>query len=122
MDARDDDVAAELCMLEQRAWNADATLFVELALRGSREEEALHAPAFLAERAQRREAALHHSLPRVPRVREEASVHASGDDDAVPECLPEARRKREAVLVVERVFVLAKKHAGPVLLYHFPPH
>src|SRR5213592_3387874 len=84
VDARDDDVAAELRVLGERGRDADPPLLVELRLRGA-EEEALHPAALLAQRVERREPPLDEPVPVVARVREQAPVHAAGHDDPVPE-------------------------------------
>src|SRR5437762_4977341 len=112
VDARDDDVAPELRVLEQRGRKTDPALLVELRLGRAGEEEPLHPPAALAERVQRAEALLDDTLPVLARVREEAAVHAPGHDDPLGEPVPELRRQREPVLVVDRVLVLAEKHRG----------
>src|SRR5205085_11554074 len=76
VDACDDDVATELRVLEQRAGKSDAPLLVELALGRGGEEEALHAPAPLAERVEGAETLTDDPLPGVARIGEEAPVHA----------------------------------------------
>src|SRR5471032_3230709 len=100
VDARDDDVAAELRVLEQRGRDPDAALLVELRLRRTCVEEALHPPALFAQRVERREAALDERCPGGRRVGEETAVHTARHDDPLREGLPKAGRKREAVLVV----------------------
>src|ERR1035437_5604919 len=122
VDARDRDVAAELGVLQQRGGDADAALLVELCLRRARVEEALHPAALFAQRVERREAALDERRPVARRVGEETAVHAARHDDAFREGLPEAGRQREAVLVVEGVFVLAKKHWGRTSISTTFPH
>src|SRR3954447_2759277 len=112
VDTGDDDVAAELCVLEQRGGDSDAPLLVELRLRGARIEEALHPAALLAQRIERSEPALDERAPVLRRIGEEAAVHTARHDDPLGEGLPEAGRQREAVLVIEGVFVLAEKHWG----------
>ncbi len=112
MDARDGDVAAELGVLQQRGGDPDAALLVELRLRRASVEEALHPAALLAQRVERRETALDERRPVARRVGEEAAVHTARHDDPLREGLPKAGRKREAVLVVKGVLVLAKKHWG----------
>src|SRR6185312_14723558 len=100
----------------------DASLLVELRLCCAGEEEALHPAALLAQRVEGGEAALDEAIPVVARVREEAPVHAAGHDDPVRERLPEARRQREPVLVVEGVFVLTEQHLGAVPFSTTLPH
>src|SRR4051812_2134037 len=121
VDTRDDDVAAQLRVLQQRGRKADAPLLVELALRCAGEEEALHPAALLAQRVERCQTALDEVIPVLARVREEASVHAAGHDDAAFERLPKAGRQGEPVLVVDRVLMFTEKHRwGGPLLTTFP--
>jgi hypothetical protein len=91
---------------------ADAALLVELGLRGTGEEEALHPAALLAQRVERGEARLDEPVPVGAGVGEEAAVHAAGHDDPVAEPMPEAGRQREPVLVVEGVVEFAEEHRG----------
>src|SRR3954467_9934529 len=49
VDARDGDVAAQLGVLQQGAWDPDAALLVELRLDGAGIEETLHPAPFLAQ-------------------------------------------------------------------------
>src|SRR5438128_2816768 len=129
VDARDDDVARELRVLEQRRRQHQAPLLVELGLRGAGEEEPLHARRLLAERVERREPLVDELVPVRARVCVEAAVHPARDHDPVCECVPELRRERETVLVIDRVLVLAEKHSGPAssfplsaTLNHVSPH
>src|SRR3954454_4309792 len=121
VDTRDDDVAAELRVLQQRGRQADPPLLVELALCCAGEEEALHPAALLAQRVERCQTALDEMIPVLTRVREETSVHAAGHDDAAFERLPKAGRQGEPVLVVDRVLMFTEKHRwGGPLLTTFP--
>src|SRR3954452_17540384 len=56
VDARDDNVAAELRVLEESLRDPHSALFVELCLRRAGEEEALHPAALLAQEVEAREA------------------------------------------------------------------
>src|SRR5690349_16337267 len=112
VDSRDDDVALELRVLQERGGQSDASLLVQFRLRCAGEEEALHPAALLAQRVQRGEAPLHERGPVVARVRVQAPVDAAGHDNPLRERLPESGRQREAVLVVQRVLVLSEKHPG----------
>src|SRR5438876_7953440 len=109
VDPGDDDVAAELCVREQRGRDAHAPLLVRRRLAGAGVEVAVHPPTLLGQRVQGGEGRVAVVLPTLRRPGEEAAVQPARDDDAVRERLPELRRKREAVLVVDRVHVLAKE-------------
>src|SRR5437764_12185816 len=122
VDARDDDVAAELRVLDQCGRDPGPALLVELRLRRAGEEEALHPAALLAERVERREATLDERVPVRARVRVQAAVDAPRHDDPVHEGLPEPGRQGEAVLVVDGVLVFAEEHAGPRLSFTTFPH
>src|SRR5579884_1074823 len=121
VDAGHDDVAAELRVLEQRRRDAHAPLLVGHRLGGAGEEEAVHPPAFLAQRAQRGEVRADEAAPLGRRIGVEAAVDAARDDDPVLERPPETGGKREAVLVVDGVFVLAEKHGAGSLSLHCAP-
>ena len=69
VDARDDDVAAELRVLEQRAPGCiTRPCLSSSASDGAREEEALELPCFLAQRVERREPRLDEPAPSRARV------------------------------------------------------
>src|SRR5438067_8959762 len=121
VDARDDDVADELRVLQQRTGNPDPALLVELTLGGARIEVALKPATLLAQRIELGEARLDGSRPVGARVGVQAAVQAAAHDHTLRECLPEAGREREAALVIDRVLVLADKHAGPVLCQQLCP-
>src|SRR5690349_4497257 len=101
VDSRDDDVALELRVLQERGGQPDASLLVQFRLRRAGEEEALHPATLLAQRVQRGEAALDERVPVLARVRVQTPVDAAGHDDPLREGLPEPGRQREAVLVIE---------------------
>src|SRR5690349_8529620 len=122
VDSRDDDVALELRVLQERGRQSDASLLVQFRLRCAGEEEALHPAALLAQRVQRGEASPHERGPVVAGVRVQAAVDAARHDDSLRERLPEAGRQREAVLVVQCVLVLAEKHPGALPLCPTLPH
>src|ERR671914_836745 len=122
VDPGDDDLAAQLGVLRQRRRHHHAPLLVELALLRAGEEEALHLPAVGAERIERGQPGLDEPLPVAARVRVEAAVHASGEHDTVAERASELRREREAVLVIDRVLVLAEKHPTSLDLLTTFPH
>src|SRR6478672_7799693 len=92
VDPGDDDVAAELRVLEQRGRNAHSPLFVRRRLAGAGEEVAAHPSALLAQRVQFGERGVLVALPRRRRPRVDAAVEAAGDDDAVLERPAEFRR------------------------------
>src|SRR2546423_1220662 len=115
VDARDDDVADELRVLQQRTWNPDPALLVELALRRSRIEVALEPATLLAQGVELRKPRLDRPRPVGTRIGVQAAVEAAAHDHALREGLPETGREREAALVIDRVLVLAEKHAGPIL-------
>src|SRR5581483_9032543 len=121
VDARDDDVASQLRVLDQCRRHDQPALLVQLALGRAREEEALHAPPLLRERVEPAEPRLDEPAPVGARVRVEAAVHAARHDDPVRELAAEAGRQREPVLVVDRVLVFAEKHRqGSSVLATFP--
>ena len=110
MDAGDDDLAPQLRVVDQRRRDHHAALSVELGLGGAGEHVALHPARLLAERIQRGESRLDESSPILTTVGVEAAFEATGDEDALSECLPELGRESKAILVIERVFVLAEEH------------
>src|SRR5205823_487095 len=78
--------------------------------------------ALPAERVELAEARFDRRSPLVTRVSGETPLDPSGQNDAVGECLTELGREREAVLVIDRVLVLAYQH-GPLrpTLDHLTP-
>src|SRR5919201_4114511 len=120
--ARDDDLAIDLRVFQQRGRDHNAPLPVELRLGGPGEEVPLDEPSLTAERVEPDEPRLHRGAPLVPRIRVEAPVHPARDDDTAGERLAEPGRKRETVLFIDRVLVLAQKH-GPLCptLDHYLP-
>src|SRR5207248_2080134 len=101
VDAGDDDLAAELRVLRERRRHHDPPLPVRLELRRRREEVALHHPVIAAERVERSEPPLDEFVPLLPRVDEEAPVHAARDDAAAGKGFPEPGWKGEAVLLID---------------------
>src|ERR1700757_5051437 len=93
VDPGDDNVAAELRVLEQRGRDAHAPLAVRRRLAGAGEEVAMHPPALLRQRRQRRERRVAVVLPRTRRPGVDAAVEAARNDDAVLECPAKLRRK-----------------------------
>src|ERR1041385_7619004 len=112
VDPGDDDVAAELRVREQRGRDAHAPLPVRHRLAGAGEEVALHPPSLLAERVESRQGRVAVVPPGVRRPRVDTTVEAARDDDTVLERPAELRRKREPVLVVDRMLVFAKEHGA----------
>src|SRR5205823_6109435 len=110
VDTGDDDVAAELRVLDQRARKHQPALLVELRLRRAGEEEPVEPAPLLAERIQRGELRVDESTPIRTTVGVETAVEAARDDDPLGEGLSELGRKGEAVLVIDRVLVLAEEH------------
>src|SRR5262245_6863311 len=123
--ARDDDVPAEPCVLDESGRDHHASLPVELGLGRAREEKALHAAPLLAERIELGEPRLHERVPIVAAIGVEAAVHPAREHDAGRERHAEPGRKREPVLVVDRVLVFAEKHLWGLdvgsTLPHFRP-
>ena len=119
--SRDDDLTAELRVLEQRRRNHHAALFVELGLGRSREVESLGSPRRLAERIQRGESRLDKSSPIRTTEDPEAVVEATRDDDTFREGLAELGGKGETVLVIDRVLVGSEEHLRPGSVYHCSP-
>src|SRR2546430_2340677 len=74
VDSGDDDVPAELRMLDERARQHQPALLVELRLRRAREEEPVEPAPLLAERIQRGELRLDESIPIRTTVGVEAPV------------------------------------------------
>src|SRR6201989_1281284 len=99
VDPGDDDVAAELGVLDQCGGDAPPPLFVRRRLARAGEEIAVHPPALLAQRRQIGEVRVAVVRPAGRRPRVDAAVEAARDDDSVLEHPPELGRKREAVLV-----------------------
>src|SRR5581483_4546425 len=106
---------------EQRRGYHEPALFVELAAGRAGEEEPAHAPPVDGERVDGVEA-LRQLRPRVDGPGEEATVESARHDDAFLERRSELRRECEAVLLIQRMLVLAQQH-GPLrsTLNHFPP-
>src|SRR5207244_10183452 len=77
VDARDDDVADELRVLQQRTGNPDSALLVELALRRSRIEVALEPATLLAQGVELREPRLDRPCPVGTRIGVQAAVEAA---------------------------------------------
>src|SRR5436305_10984133 len=92
VDPGDDDVAAELRVVEQRGRNAHPPLFVRRRLAGAGEEVATHPPPLLAQWMQGGERRVAVALPGGRRPRIDAAVEAARDDDAVLERPAESRR------------------------------
>src|SRR5262245_4706947 len=103
VDPGDDDVAAELPVLEQRGWDAHASLPVGHGLGGGGEEVAVHLPSLPAQRVEGREGRLEEVPPPILRVGVEAVLESPGDDDPLLERPTEPRGEREAILVVDCV-------------------
>src|SRR4029077_1795823 len=114
--ARDDDVAAELRVLEQSGRKPDPALLGELGPDRAREEKPVHAAPLFAEGVERGEVLLDEGLPGARRIGRETAVHLAGHDDPVRENMAETGRQREPVLVVDGVFVFAEEHRGAVPL------
>src|SRR5579884_2010999 len=118
VDPGDGHLAADRRLLEQLGRDHDAALLVELRLHARREEEALHRARLGAERVERPDAP-GEPLPLLGRPDGEAAVEAAGDDDVVAELRAQARREREAVLVVQRMLEFAQQHRATAP--HFTP-
>src|ERR671910_532620 len=121
VDARDDDLPAEPGRLDQRARDHDPALLVGVRLGGRGEEVPLHQAALLAEQVELGEPRLDEPLPPLTREQVEAAVEAARDHASVRELLADPGRKREPVLVIDRVSVFAEKHAGAVSLSPLRP-
>src|SRR5579864_1507493 len=121
VDPGDDDVAAELRVREQCGRDAHPPLLVRHRLAGAGVEVAVHPPSLLAQRVEVGKGRLAVVLPTLERPGPDAAVEAARDDDAVVELPPELGREREAVLVVDRVLVLAEEHGAFSLIHHFAP-
>jgi hypothetical protein len=67
-----------------------------------------------AERIQRGESRLDESSPIRTTVGEQTAVEAAGEDDPVAERLAELGGESEAILLIDRVLVLADEHLGRV--------
>ena len=102
--------------LRPATWPQGAQVAVALSFDVDQETLSLRdgktSPALLAQGMQGGERRVAVVLPAVRRPRPETAVEAAGDDDAALERPPELRRKRETVLVVDRVLVLAKEHGA----------
>src|SRR5215471_15480035 len=121
VDPGDDDVAAELRVLEQRGREDHAALPVGDRLGRTGEEVTVEATAVHAEHVQRAEPGVHQSVPCRSRPSVETAVEPARHDAAVLERPAELRREGEAVLVVDCVLVLAEKHGALSLSHHCTP-
>src|ERR1041385_4698229 len=121
VDPGDDDVAAELRVLEQRGRDAHPPLFVRRRVAGAGEEMSLHLTAFLAQRMEGREGRLAVVVPTRRRPGPEAAIEAPGDDASVLERTPELGREREPVLVIDRVLVFTKEHGAALPISPLSP-
>src|SRR3954454_2768404 len=110
VEACDDDVLADPGPLGEARRQDDPALLVQLGLRRRREVGAAHDLRLAADRVDLRDARAHGLLVLRRRVGLEAAVVIEGKDHAVAELGPELSRKREPVLVVDGVLVLAEKH------------
>src|SRR5262245_24848558 len=99
----DHDLACELRVLHERRGQRDAALLVRVGLRRAGEHEARHLASLLREGVEPLEPKADEALPLVLREHVQTAVHAPRHDSAGGERLPEARGKREAVLVIEGV-------------------
>src|SRR5215210_9160802 len=113
-DTGDDDLAPETRGLEQGAGKGHAALLVRLVLGGAGVVVAVHLPGLLAERVERVEPGAHQPLPLLARVGGQTSLQPAGNHHSSGEGLAELGRKRESVLVIDRVVVRAEKHQDPV--------
>src|ERR687887_371412 len=104
----DDDLAAETSVLDEGRRQHDAPLLVQFRLCSAREHEAAHLPCLAAERVEALQAGRHEGVPVLAREHEQAPVHAARDHDAIAQRLAELGRKRESILVIEGVLVLAE--------------
>src|SRR6266404_4010519 len=109
VDARDDDVAAELRVFHQSGGDTDPALLVELPFDSAGVEEAPELTGLAAELVEQVESRLDRAHPLGAGIRVQASVHAAAHDDSVPEGLPELGRQGEAVLVVDRMVVFTEE-------------
>src|SRR5947209_11099320 len=104
---RDDDVPSELRVRRQRRGDHDPPLPVDLDFDCPRVVVALHLTRLAAERVEAVQLPADHAIPFVVSEDVEAFVQPAGDHHAGPELLAEAGRKRESVLVIDGVLVLA---------------
>src|SRR5215207_3164030 len=111
VDSRDDDLAAESRVLDQRGRNVDPPLLVRLGFGSAREEVPVHQPCLLEQRVELGEPARDEVVPLRPREEVQASVEPTRDHAPVHEGIAELGRKRETVLVIEGVCVFAEEHA-----------
>src|SRR5918994_4978124 len=120
VDARDDDLPLELRVPDERGRDRDAALLVQLLVARAREREAPHRARLAAERVERVEPALDALGEVARRVGLDAGLEAAREDDSFRERRTELGREGDAVLVIDRVLVLAEKHSGRPLDHHCP--
>src|SRR5919202_368897 len=109
-DPRHDDLLPQPGVVAERRRHHHPALLVELRLGRAREEVALHQATLSAERVELAKPRFDRRGPLVTRVGGETPLDPSGQNDAVGKCLTELGREREAVLVIDRVLVLAYQH------------
>ena len=107
-DTRDDYLAAEARVPEERRRKHHPALLVELGLGGSREHVAAHLARRFAERAEALQLGAHKGIPVVAGEHKETTVESARHDDLALERLAELGREGESVLVVEGVLVFAE--------------
>src|SRR5579862_3460606 len=118
VDAGDRDLSLDARALEQRRRQHQTPLLVQIGPDRAREDVPLHHPDLAAERVEGTDPR-HVLLPVGRGVGVQAAVHPAADDHDIAESLPELRRQREAVLVVERVVVFTEQHGSTAP--HFTP-
>ena len=118
----DDDVPAELSVLDESGRNHHAPLLVELGLGRAEKKNRCMRRRLLAERVELGEPRLDERVPVVLAVGVEAPVHAAREHDALGERCAKPGRQREPVLVVDGVLVFAEKHVWGTTAISTLPH
>src|SRR6188474_1757214 len=112
--ARDDDVALQSGVPDERRGHEHAAGAVDVGLARAGEEEPAELARLTRKRVEHRHAGLDGHLPRLPGVDGDVAVDPTREHDALAERLAEARRQREPALVVNRVLEGADEHRrGP---------
>src|SRR5918912_3751384 len=136
VDPGHDDLLPQPGVLAERCRHHHPALLVQLGLCRARVEVPVHQPPFPAERIELAQPRLNARLPLAPGVGGETPLDPPREDDPVGKRRTELRRKRETVLVIDRMLVLAYQHGPPrttlnhlfplrnppAAISHRPPH
>ena len=108
--ARDDDVALQPGVPDERRGHEHAARPVDVGLARAGEEEPAELARLARERVEHRHARLDRHLPRLPGVDGDVAVDPPREHDALAERVAKAGRQGEAALLVDRVLEGADEH------------